>query len=39
MMSGGYFNKEAVYTKTGENYLRKYWNMVGRHVVIPDMIM
>jgi len=30
MMSGGYFNKEAVYTTTGENYLRKYWNMVGQ---------
>ena len=30
MMSGGYFKKEAVYTLTGENYLRKYWNMVGQ---------
>ena len=30
MMSGGYFNKEAVYTKTGENYLRKYWNLVSQ---------
>ena len=28
MMSGGYFSKDAVYTKTGENHLRKYWNMI-----------
>ncbi len=30
MMSGGYFKKEAVHTPTGENYLRKYWNLVGQ---------
>ncbi len=41
MMSGGYFSKNAIYTPTGENHLKKYWNMVAQvpsHTKYEDVI-